>query len=105
MGKQALDVFPDPLGPITNHTKPYRLLGNQAGFFHLPQRLAQLVFRLHLMPAQDMHDAIAVEQVEAKPLGFAPLVSPPRPSCSLASRAWTAPPSTLRTRRHIGAIN
>jgi hypothetical protein len=24
MGKQGLDVFPYPLGPITNHTKPHR---------------------------------------------------------------------------------
>ena len=57
------------------------------------------------MPAQDMHDAVAVEQVEAKALGFAPRMSPRCPSRSLAGLARTASPRALGTQRHKGAIN
>src|SRR5262245_1694074 len=57
------------------------------------------------MPAQDLHDALAVEQVEAKPLGFAPLVAPAGPSSPVACLSWTASSSALRTRRDIGPIN
>jgi hypothetical protein len=96
MRKQGLDMFPYPLSAIPNHTKPHRVFGNHARLFDLLQGLAQVVVCLHLMPTQDMHDAIAVEQVEAKSLGFAPLVAPLCPSRSLACLAWTAPPSALR---------
>src|ERR1700747_3638960 len=104
-GKQRLHVFPNPLRPIADDAKPYRLLGQQAGVFDLLQGFAKLVFTLHLMPTEQMHDAIAVEQVEPKPFGLVPLVSPPRPSGPVAGIAWAAPPSTLGTRRHISAIN
>jgi hypothetical protein len=35
IGKQRLHVFPNPIGPITDDTKPHRLLGNQTGAFEL----------------------------------------------------------------------
>ena len=100
MGKQAWPCFPlhSAPAPITHNrtvssgsTPPLELL----------QSLAQLTFRLHLMPAQDMHEAIAVEPGEAKALGFARLVSPRCPSRSLARLARTAPPSALRARRPV----
>src|SRR4030095_274605 len=77
---QRLHVLPNPLRPIAAAAKPYRLLGQQAGVFDLLQGFAQLVFTLPLMPTEQRHDAIAVEQGEPKPLGLVPLVSPPRPS-------------------------
>jgi hypothetical protein len=74
IGKQRLDVFPYPLGAIANHTQPNRLIGNQAGIFNLLEGLAQLLFILYLVPTEHLHDTVPIEQVEAKPLGFAPLV-------------------------------
>src|SRR6516162_5681753 len=105
LGEQRLDVLPYPLGAIANHTKPHGLLGNHAGVFHLLQGLAHLMFRLYLMPTEYMHDALAIEQVEAQPLGFAPFVVPSCPSCPLARLPRAAPPSARRPRRHIGPIN
>src|SRR5262245_40111258 len=102
MGKQGLDMFPYPLSAIPNHTKPHGVFGHQARLFALLQGFAQVAFRLHLMPAQDMHEALAVEQAETHSLGFAPLGSPLCPSRALARLARTAPPSALRTRWHIG---
>src|SRR5215217_4209216 len=105
IGEQCLHVFPYPLGAIAHHTKPHGLLGNQAGVFYLLQGVAQIMFMLHLMPTEHMDDALAIEQVEAKPLGFTPLVLPSCPSRPGARLTRAAPPSALRPRRHIGPIN
>jgi hypothetical protein len=59
------------------------------------------MFILPLMPTEPMHDALAIEQVEAKPLGFTPLVVPSCPSHPLARLPRAAPPSALRPRRHL----
>src|SRR5215471_19180780 len=91
LGKQGLNMFPDPLRPIPNHTQPHAGFRNQVCLFDLLQGLSQVAFRLHLMPAQDMHDTLAVEQVETKPLGFAPLVAPACPSRPMARLPRAAP--------------
>jgi len=41
-----------------------------------------------------MHDALAIEEIEAKPLGFAPLVVPPGPSGALPQNATAASAGT-----------
>ena len=82
--KQRLHVFPNPIGPITDDTKPHRLLGNQGRVFELLQGLSQIVFALHLVPAQHMNDAVVVQQVEAKAFGLVPRV-PPRRMTKLSS--------------------
>ena len=47
--KQGLDVFPDPLGPITDDAQAHLLFWNQAGLFDLLEGLAQLLLVLHLV--------------------------------------------------------
>src|SRR5687768_18382997 len=59
LGKQGLNVFPNPICPITDDTKPHGLFANQARVFELLQGFSQIVFALHLMPAQQM-DAAAI---------------------------------------------
>src|SRR5262245_22198864 len=56
------------------------------------------------MPTEDMHDALAIEQVETKPLGFAPLVAPSRPTGAVPRLPRAASPGALRTRRDVGPI-
>src|ERR671926_760883 len=82
--KQGLDVFPDPLGPITDDTQAHLLFRNHAGLFDLLEGCAELRFVLDLMPTEHMDDALTIEEVETKALGIAPLPPPPR---SLGSRA------------------
>ena len=89
LGKQGLDVFPYPLGPITDDAQAHLLFRNHAGLFDLLEGLAELLLVLHLMPTEHMDDALAIEQIEAKALGVAPLAPPPRPlgpraPCALA---------------------
>src|SRR5215470_11325686 len=57
------------------------------------------------MPTEDMHDALAIEQVKTKPFGFAPLVVPACPSRPVPRLPRAASPSTLRPRGHKGPIN
>src|SRR5262245_18880602 len=105
LGKQGLDVFPDPLGPITDDAQAHLLCRNQAGFFDLLEGLAELRLILYLMPTEHMDDALTIQQIEAKPFRVTPLAPPPRPlgprmPASLLGRA-----SAVGTRRHIGSID
>src|SRR6266540_4198640 len=79
VGKQGLDVFPYPRGAISYHTQPYLRFGNQARRFDLCEGLAELFLILHLMPTQEMHDPVAIDQIEAKALRVTPLPTPPSP--------------------------
>ena len=49
LGKQRLDVFSYPLGPITDDAQAHLLFRNHAGLFDLLEGLAELLFVLHLM--------------------------------------------------------
>jgi hypothetical protein len=57
------------------------------------------------MPTEDVHDALAIEQVKTKPLGFAPLVAPSRPTGTVPRLPRAASPRTLRTRWAVGPVN
>src|SRR6266446_564107 len=85
-GKQRLDVFPNPRGPITDHTKPYLILWNQTRLFDLLEGLTKLCLVLHLVPAQEMDYALVIDQIKPKALGI-----PPRP----VPRGGSAPRVTL----------
>src|SRR5215510_5001099 len=103
--EHRLDLLPDPLGPIADDAQPHGVLGNQSGIFDLVQGFAHIVVAVHLMPAEHMHDALAIEEIEAKPLGFAPLVVPPGPSGALPCLARAPASRTVGARRDIGPIN
>ena len=105
LGKQGWDVFPYPLGPITDDAQTYLLFRNQASLFDLFEGLAELRLILHLMPTQHMHDTLAIKQIEAKALGVAPLPPPPRPFGPRVSWPPLGLSGTVGTRRHIGSIN
>src|SRR5262245_20037012 len=57
------------------------------------------------MPTENMHDALAIEQVKTKPLGFAPLVAPSRPTGAVPRLPRAASSRALRTRRDVGPVN
>ena len=83
--KQGLDVFPYPLGAIGYHTQPHVVFRDEAGLFDLLERLAELLLILYLMPTQEMDDALAIEEIEAKALGVPPLAAPQCPLGPLPS--------------------
>ena len=84
LGKQCLDMFPYPLGPITDDAQAHLLFRNYPGLFDLLEGLAELLLVLDLMPTEHMDDALAIQQIETKALGVTPL--PPPPS-ALGARA------------------
>src|SRR2546423_14169667 len=84
-GKQRLDVFPNPRGPITDHTKPYLILWNQTRLTDLLEDLTKLFLVFPLLPAQEMDYALVIEQRQPKAVATSPLAVPrtptrPRPS-------------------------
>src|SRR5262245_61359234 len=103
--KQNLDVFPDPLGPITDDAQTHLLCRNQAGFFDLLEDLAELRLILHLMPTEHMDDALTIKQIEAKPFGVTPLAPPPRPLGPRMPASLLGLARAVGTGRHIGAID
>src|ERR671924_882285 len=105
LGKQGLDVFPYPLGPITDDTQAHLLFRNHPGLFDLLEGRTELLFVLYLMPTEHMDDALTIEQVEAKALRIAPLSPPPRSLGSRAPAPLAGLPGPVRTGRHIGPIN
>src|SRR5215216_5542483 len=105
LGKQSLDVFPYPLGPITDDAQAYLLFRNHAGLFELREGRAELLFVLYLMPTEHMDDALTIEQIEAKALGISPLAPPPRSPGPRAPAPLAGLPGTIGTGRHIGPIN
>src|SRR5215510_13179056 len=105
LGKQGLDVFPYPLGPITDDAQAHLLGRNQACLFDLLEGLAELRLISHLMPTQHMDNALAIQQIKAKALGVPPLPPPPRPFGSRASWPLLGLSGAVGTRRHIGAID
>src|SRR5919198_2208612 len=104
-GKQQLDVFPYPRGSIADDTKPHVLFRNQARFFDLFQGFAQLRLILHLMPTEQMDNALLIHQIEAKAFGIAPLAVPRGPSSPRVPLPRLALPGAVRTRGHVRPID
>ena len=65
MGKQRLDVFPDPRGASAHTTQPRLVFGNHARLFDLLEGLAELCLSLHVMPTPHMDDPIPIHQRQA----------------------------------------
>src|SRR5215468_5651531 len=103
--KQRLHVLPYPVGPIADDTQSHRVLGNQASLFDLLQGSSQVVVTLHLVPAEQMNDAVAVQQVEPKPFGLVPRMAPPGATSSIASLTGAAPARAVGTGRHISPVD
>src|SRR5207249_9507994 len=76
--KQGLDMFPYPLGPITDNAQAHLLFRNHPGLFDLLEGLAELLLVLYLMPTEHMDNALAIKQIATKALGVTPLPPPPR---------------------------
>src|SRR5262245_45010354 len=104
-GKQRLDVFPNPRGPITDHTKPYLILWNQPCLFALLAGLTQLFLVLHLVPAQEMDDALVIDQRKPKALGISPLAVPRGASGPRVPLPRLALPRACGTRGHVRPID
>jgi hypothetical protein len=103
--KQGLNMFPDPLGPITNDAQAHLRFRNHPGLFDLLEGLTELLLVLDLMPTEHMDDALAIQQIETKALGVTPLSPPPSALGARVPVPYTWLSSTVRPRRHIGAIN
>src|SRR5262249_34229154 len=104
-GKQRLDVFPNPRGPITHHTKPYLILWNQTRLFDLLESLAKLFLVLHLVPAQEMDYVLVIDQIKPKALGITPLAMPRGASGPRVTLPRLALPSAVGTRGHVRSID
>src|ERR1041384_6485683 len=89
--KQRLHVLPYPVGPIAEDTQSHRVLGQQASLFDLLQGFSQVIVTLHLVPAEKMHDAVAVQQVKPKPFSLVPGMTPPGATGSIARLPGAAP--------------
>ena len=103
--KQHLHMFPYPLCSIGDDTQPHFPRRNQTRFAHLLECLAKFPFILHLVPTQEMDDAIAIEQIEAKALGVAPLAAPQGALGPLPSWSRAALPGAVGTRGHVRPID
>src|SRR5438874_684732 len=105
LGKQGLDMFPYPLGPITDDAQAHLLFRNHTGLFDLFEGLAELRLVLHLMPTEHMDDPLPIYEIQAKAFRITPRAAPPRPLGPLAALAGTAPPGPLRPRGPRGPLN
>ena len=100
-GKQRLDVFPYPLGPITDDAQAHLVFRKQAGLFELLEGLAELLVALHLMPTKHMDDALTLKQREVPPFRVTPLSSPLRPLGPRVPASLLGLPSAVGTGRHL----
>src|SRR5213078_4471940 len=78
LGQQGLDMFPYPLGPITDDAQAHLLCRNEAGLLDLLEGLAELRLVLHLVPTDHMDDPIPIHQIKAKAFRIPPLAPPQR---------------------------
>ena len=76
IGKERLDVLPNPRSPIADHTQSDLICGYHPRLFALLEGLTQLFLVVHLMPAQEMDNALVIDQIQPKALGIAPLAMP-----------------------------
>jgi hypothetical protein len=104
LGKQGLDMFPYPPGPIPDDAQAHLLFWHHAGLFDLLAGLAALLLVLPLRPTAPMDEPLPIPQRKATALRITPLAAPPRPLGPMAAWAGPAPPGTLRPRGHLGPI-
>src|SRR5262249_36135114 len=104
-GKQGLEMFPDPLGSITDDAEAHLLFRNDTGLFDLLEGLTELRLVVHLMPTQQMHDAVLIKEGEAHALRIAPLAAPPCPLGPRTASSRTALPGAVGPRRDTGPID
>jgi hypothetical protein len=103
--KQRVDIFPYPGRSIANHAKSHLIFGNQAGFFDLFQSLTGFGLSLHLMPTEQMHNALPIDQIKAESLDLTPLAFPPRALGPMPPLTRPAPPGAVGSRGGIGPID
>src|SRR5947208_406447 len=104
-GKQRLDVFPNPRGPITDHTKPSLILWNQTRLLDLLEGLTKLFLVLPLVPAQEMDYALVIDQIKPTARGISPLAVPRGASGPRVTLPRLALPSAFGTRGHVRPID
>src|SRR5256885_8929750 len=85
--KQGPDMFPYPLGPITDNAQAHLLFRHHPGLFDLLEGLAELLLVLYLMPTEHMDDPIPIHQIKAKAFSIPPLAAPQRPLGPMAALA------------------
>src|SRR2546422_667277 len=105
LGKQCLDMFPDPLGPITDDAQAHLRFRNHAGLFDLLEPPAGSPLFLPLTTMDHMDEPLPTKQKKTNALAATP---PPPPLSALGALApvpVTGLPGTVRPCRHIGAIN
>ena len=105
LGKQGLDMFPYPRGPIAHHTKADVVFRNQACLFDLGEGLAQLGFILDLMPTEQMHDAPLIDEIKSKAFGITPCPLPLRALGPRAPLTRPAASSALGASGHKRPVN
>ncbi len=88
IGEQLLDSVPDPVRPVSHHTEPHLLLGNEAGFLDGSKSIGYLMMVRHLVPADHMLDSVIVNEIEPESFYFLPISLA---SLSLAGRGGQAP--------------
>ena len=98
-------MLPYPRGAIADHTKPHPIFGNQACLFDLLEGLTELGLILDLMPAQQMHNALAIDEIKPKALDLTPLPLPRGSPGPLASVPGATASSTVGASRRKGAVN
>ena len=75
-GKKRRDVFPNPRSPIADHTQSDVIFWNQPRLFDLRESGAKLRFVLDLRSAQQMDNALVIDQIKPEALGISPLAVP-----------------------------
>src|SRR5688572_13098553 len=98
-------MLPYPRGAVTDDTKPHAIFGNQVCFFDCFESLAELGLGLYLMPTEQMHDALTIDEIKPKAFDLAPLPLPPGSPNTLAFLSWATTSSTFGASRRVGAVN
>ena len=102
--QQRLHVLPSPVGPSAEDTQSHRVLGQPASLWDLLQGFSQGIVTLPLGPAEQMPDAVAVQQVEPKPFSLVPGMALPGATGSIARLPGAAPARAVGAGRSIGPV-
>src|SRR5262249_41584015 len=92
-GEKHPHPAPDPFGPVGHHTQSHLFLRNHTGGLDLRQGGKEVLVALDLVPTEEVDDPVLGDQIEPKPLGFAPL---PLPAGTLGPHFLASRPAALR---------